>query len=54
MSGTIENAIYADKLDAEGNLWAPDEQDPTLDRCTLLSTTPLKCTIRLGILNFGS
>ena len=32
MAGTIENAIYADKLDAEGNLWTPDEPDPTLDR----------------------
>ena len=33
MAGTIENAIYADKLDADGNLWTPDEPDPTLDRC---------------------
>lgn len=33
MAGTIENAIYADKLDEDGNLWAPDEPDPTLDRC---------------------
>ena len=32
MAGTIENAIYADKLDADGNLWTPDEPDPTLDR----------------------
>ena len=32
MAGTIENAIYADKLDEEGNLWTPDEPDPTLDR----------------------
>ena len=30
--GSIENALYADKLDAEGNLWVPDEADPTLDR----------------------
>lgn len=32
MMGSIENALYADKLDAEGNLWVPDEADPTLDR----------------------
>lgn len=32
MAGTIENAIYADKLDADGNLWTPSEPDPTLDR----------------------
>ena len=33
MVGSIENALYADKLDTEGNLWVPDEADPTLDRC---------------------
>ena len=32
MAGSIENALYADKLDREGNLWAPQEPDPTIDR----------------------
>ena len=39
MAGTIENAIYADKLDAEGALWTPDEPDPTLDRRALLESS---------------
>ena len=41
MAGTIENAIYADKLDAEGNLWTPDEPDPTLDRQAFLKAVSL-------------
>ena len=41
MAGTIENAIYADKLDAEGALWTPDEPDPTLDRRALLKAASL-------------
>ncbi len=32
MAGSIENALYADKLDPDGGLWAPEEPDPTLDR----------------------
>lgn len=32
MAGSIENALYADKLDRDGNLWAPQEPDPTIDR----------------------
>ena len=50
MAGTIENAIYADKLDPEGALWTPDEPDPTLDRRALLesSITPswLICCVK--------
>ena len=37
MAGSIENALYADKLDREGNLWAPQEPDPTIDRHARLS-----------------
>lgn len=32
MASSIEDALYADKLNKEGDLWAPDEPDPTLDR----------------------
>ena len=39
MAGTIENAIYADKLDAEGALWTADEPDPTLDRRAFLESS---------------
>lgn len=37
MASSIEDALYADKLNKEGDLWAPDEPDPTLDRSAFCS-----------------
>ena len=42
MAGSIENALYADKLDREGNLWAPQEPDPTIDRHARPPPLPLE------------
>ena len=33
MIGSIEYAIAHDKLTEDGDLWVPDEDDPTLQRC---------------------
>lgn len=32
MVGSIEYAIAHDKLTEDGDLWVPDEEDPTLQR----------------------
>ena len=31
-AGSIEYAISEDRMTEEGELWEPDEEDPTLDR----------------------
>ncbi len=33
MAGSLENAVDVARLDRQGNLWQPEEEDPTLDRC---------------------
>ena len=35
MVGTLEYAIDTDKLTEDGELWAPEEEDTTLDRSPL-------------------
>ncbi len=33
MAGSLENAVDVARLDRQGDLWQPEEEDPTLDRC---------------------
>jgi len=42
LAGTIEYAISEDRMTEEGELWEPEEDDPTLDRCTFY---PRPCII---------
>ena len=32
MAGSLENAVDVLRLDRQGSLWQPEEEDPTLDR----------------------
>lgn len=37
MIGSLEYSIAVDKMTADGNLWMPDEEDPTLRRCAAIA-----------------
>ena len=46
MAGSLENAVDVLRMDRQGNLWEPEEDDPTLERFGAGS-----CTAALG--SFG-
>lgn len=33
MAGSLENAVDVLRMDRQGDLWEPEEDDPTLERC---------------------
>ena len=55
MAGSLENAVDVLRMDRQGDLWEPEEDDPTLERCArgrlegLVGTQALLRTVGLGL-----
>ena len=60
MAGLLENAVDVLRLDRQGSLWQPEEEDPTLDRRArchaprLLGGLVLGCKYKLEGSSVGS